>query len=48
MLHVDSSRVKVYSNLMVWWRSFKHSNQREKSREGTGVTHPEAQIATWN
>jgi hypothetical protein len=47
--YVDSSKnVKFYSNLMVWWRSLRHSNQREKSKEGTGVTHPEAQIATWN
>jgi hypothetical protein len=42
--YVDSSKnVKFYSNLMVWWRSLRHSNQREKSKEGTGVMHPEAQ-----
>jgi hypothetical protein len=47
--YVDSSKnVKFYSNLMVWWRSLRHSNQRERSKEGTGVAHPEAQIATWN
>jgi hypothetical protein len=27
--YVDSSRVKIYANLMVWWRSFGHSKSGE-------------------